>query len=108
MLFRGVQLIMLIAKIINSNSQIEYAARVLDTFDVDQPPRPDDYAFARFIVVRTHGREVIGVIANSQLINPEYGNYGPRLSAPAEANRLFSPDFLHEQGVLIGLLMLGQ
>jgi hypothetical protein len=98
---------MIIAKIVNSYSHIEYAARVLDALDVKQPPRPRDYGFAGFISVECEGRKIVGVISNTQLINPDYGNFGPRLSSAAEANRLFSPDYLHDQGVLIGLLMLG-
>ena len=50
---------------------------------------------------------MIGVIYNSQLINPEYGNYGPRLSTPSRLNTVFSPDYLNEQGVLISILLLG-
>jgi hypothetical protein len=55
----------------------------------------------------TERGEAVGVIYNSQLINPEYGNYGPRLSTPPELNSVFSPDYLNEQGVLIGILLLG-
>jgi hypothetical protein len=96
-----------IAKIVNSRSHIEYSARVLDTLEVEQPPRPSDYAFGNFVVIENEGRRVVGVISNSQLINPEYSNFGPRLSTPPESNRIFSPDYLHDQGVLIDLLMLG-
>jgi hypothetical protein len=99
---------MQIAKIISSHSHTKYFARVLDTLEVAIPPRPADYAFGRFVRVESDERSVIGVISNSQLINPEYGNFGPRLSSPPEANRLFSPDYLHDQGVLIEILMLGR
>ncbi|MBA3806202.1 MAG: hypothetical protein H0X14_10885, partial [Acidobacteria bacterium] len=51
-------------------------------------------------------QEVIGVIYNSLLANPDYGNYGPRLSPAADLSVL-SPDYLNEQGVLIGILLLG-
>ncbi|MEW6736522.1 MAG: hypothetical protein AB1489_34850 [Acidobacteriota bacterium] len=98
---------MQIAKIVSSRSQIIYAARVLDTLEVEQPPSPADYAFARFVAVENAGRKIVGVIADTQLINPNYGNFGPRLSSPAETNLLFSPDYLHDQGVLINLFMLG-
>ena len=57
--------------------------------------------------VRVGEDEVIGVIYNSQLINPEYGAYGPRLSTPAKLNTVFSPDYLNEQGILISILLLG-
>jgi hypothetical protein len=40
------------------------------------------------------------------LVNPEYANYGPRLSPKPELGS-FSPDYLNEQGFLIGILLLG-
>lgn len=98
---------MRIAKIIKSNSHVDYAARVLDSLDTPDPPSVADYRFGQFVKVITSGVEVVGVIYNSLLINPEYGNYGPRLSTPRELNAVFSPDYLNEQGVLIGLLLLG-
>ncbi|MBK8316712.1 MAG: hypothetical protein IPL01_22945 [Acidobacteria bacterium] len=98
---------MLIAKIIKSNSHVEYSARVLDSLETPQPPRTGDYRFGQFVRVNLDDRRVVGVIYNSQLINPEYGNYGPRLSTPRDLNNVFSPDYLNEQGVLIGILLLG-
>jgi hypothetical protein len=100
-------LLMRIAKIIKSNSHVDYAARVLDALETPEPPGAADYRFGQFVKVTTRSGEVVGVIYNSQLINPEYGNYGPRLSTPPELNAVFSPDYLNEQGVLIGLLLLG-
>ena len=49
---------------------------------------------------------MIGVIYDSILINPEYSNYGPRLSPKPELGS-FSPDYLNEQGFLIRILLLG-
>lgn len=98
---------MLIAKIIKSNSHVDYAARVLDALEAERAPTISDYGFAQFVKVAVNGSEVVGVVYNSQLINPEYGNYGPRLSTPPERNAVFSPDYLNEQGVLIGVLLLG-
>jgi hypothetical protein len=98
---------MLIAKIIKSNSHVDYVARVLDSLETAQPPTLGDYHFGQFVKVECGDCEVVGVIYNSQLINPEYGNFGPRLSTPGELNTVFSPDYLHEQGVLVGLLLLG-
>jgi hypothetical protein len=102
-----------IAKIIKSNSHVDYAARVLDSLEAHEPPTTADYHFGQFVKVLAKGKngeyrgEAVGVIYNSQLINPEYGNYGPRLSTPPELNAVFSPDYLNEQGVLIGILLLG-
>jgi hypothetical protein len=98
---------MRIAKIIKSNSHIDYAARILDSLETNEPPRATDYYFGQFVKISGTDCEIIGIIYNSQLINPEYGNYGPRLSTPPELNSVFSPDYLNEQGVLIGILMLG-
>lgn len=99
---------MRIAKIIKSNSHVDYAARVLDSLETPAPPAPTDYCFGQFVKVTTVSqREAVGVIYNSMLINPEYGNYGPRLSTPPELNSVFSPDYLNEQGVMIGVLLVG-
>ena len=98
---------MLIAKIIKSNSHVDYAARVLDSLETSGAPEISDYGFAQFVKIAVGEGEVVGVIYNSQLVNPEYGNYGPRLSTPPELNSVFSPDYLSEQGVMIGVLLLG-
>ncbi|HEX4948710.1 MAG TPA: hypothetical protein VFZ34_18685 [Blastocatellia bacterium] len=98
---------MRIAKIIKSNSHVDYAARVLDSLETPEPPTAQHYCFGQFVKVVTERGAAVGVIYNSQLINPEYGNYGPRLSTPPELNSVFSPDYLNEQGVLIGILLLG-
>jgi hypothetical protein len=102
-----------IAKIISSNSHVDYVARVLDSLETPEPPTTADFHFGQFVRIPVSGKdgeyrgEAVGVIYDSQLINPEYGNYGPRLSSPPERNAVFSPDYLNEQGVLIGILLLG-
>ncbi|MCG3164171.1 MAG: hypothetical protein JMDDDDMK_05654 [Acidobacteria bacterium] len=98
---------MLIAKIIKSNSHVDYSARVLDSLETSANLTPADYQFGQFVKIEVGDAEVIGVVYNSQLINPEYGNYGPRLSTPSALNTVFSPDYLNEQGVLISILLLG-
>lgn len=98
---------MRIAKIIKSNSHVDYSARVLDALETPEPPAPADYCFGQFVKVAAGRGAAVGVIYNSMLINPEYGNYGPRLSTPSELNAVFSPDYLNEQGVMIGVLLVG-
>jgi hypothetical protein len=96
-----------IAKIVKSNSHVDYIGRVIDRLDADEPPGPDDYGFAQFVSIPLGDElDVIGVVYNSLLANPEYGNYGPRLSPPADLS-ILSPDYLNEQGLLIGILLLG-
>lgn len=98
---------MLLAKIVKSNSHVDYVARVLDRMETGGAPEAGDYGFGQFVKISVNSCEVVGVIYNSQLINPEFGNYGPRLSTPPDLNSVFSPDYLNEQGVMIGVLLLG-
>ena len=96
-----------VAKIVKSNSHVDYVARVVDELDADSPPSREDYGFAQFVSVPVaEGEDVVGVVYDTQLVNPEYGSFGPRLSSHADL-KILSPDFLHEQGVLLGVLLLG-
>ena len=98
---------MKIAKIVSSNSHIDYIGRVIDSLDVAEPPSAEDFGFAKFVSLKFADKtQMIGVIYNSMLINPDYANYGPRLSPKPELGN-FSPDYLNEQGFLIGILLLG-
>src|ERR1051325_2695297 len=98
---------MKIAKIVKPTSPLASIGRVLDRLDSAEPPRVEDYRFAQFIVIPNEDSTTVGVIYNSQLINPEYGRLGPRLSGSHDMNSVFSPDLMDEQGVLIGILLLG-
>lgn len=98
---------MKIAKIVKSNSHIDYVGRVIDALDSNHPPSPADYGFAQFVSLPLEDlTEIVGVIYDSQLLNPEYGSYGPRLSPQPEL-AVLSPDYLNEQGLLLGILLLG-
>ncbi len=96
-----------IAKIVKSNSHVDYIGRIIDALDADAPPQSSDYGFAQFVSMPLEDKtEVIGVVYDSQLANPDYANFGPRLSSLADLSVL-SPDYLNEQGVLVGILLLG-
>lgn len=97
---------MRIATIVSSNSHVDYVGRIIDELDAVDPPSPDSYGFAQFVGIPSGDGEAVGIIYDSRLINPEYSNFGPRLS-PKPSLENFSPDFLNEQGILIGILMLG-
>lgn len=98
---------MKIAKIVSSNSHIDYVARVIDSLDSANPPKAEDYGFAQFVGLEfADETKMFGVIYDSILINPDYSNFGPRLSPKPDLHN-FSPDYLNEQGVLIGILLLG-
>ena len=96
-----------IAKVVASRSHVDYVGRVIDRLDAEAAPAVDDYGFAQFVSLPAgQGDEVVGIIYDTQLVNPEYGSLGPRLSPPSEL-AVLSPDYLNEQGVLVGLLLLG-
>jgi hypothetical protein len=98
---------MKIARIVSSNSHIDYVGRIFDEFDTSSPPETEDYGFAGFVSIPLEKEtKIIGIIYNSMLMNPDYANFGPRLSPKPELNQ-FSPDFINEQGILIGILLLG-
>lgn len=98
---------MKIAKIVNSNSHIDYVGRVIDRLDSTSPPISEDYGFAQFAKIQTEeNKEIVGIIYNSVLVNPEYSNFGPRLSSNTEL-MIVSPDLLNEQGILLSILLLG-
>jgi hypothetical protein len=98
-----------LARIVKSNSHVDYIGRVIDALDADAPPSADDYGFAQFVSLpqQDSESEVVGVIYNTLLVNPDYGNFGPRLSPRADLAAL-TPDYLNEQGVLVGILLLGE
>jgi hypothetical protein len=96
-----------LARVVKSNSHVDYVGRIIDALDTNAPPGPADYGFAQFVSIPLDTeQEVVGVIYNSLLANPDYGSYGPRLS-PAMDLSVLSPDYLNEQGVLIGILLVG-
>ena len=90
---------MKIAKIVSSNSHIDYIARVVETASDHS-----EHWFGQFVELKTADEKIVGVIYDSRLVNPEYGSFGPRL-APKAAH--VNPDFVHEQGILLGILLLG-
>jgi hypothetical protein len=96
-----------IAKIVASRSHVDYVGLVIDRLDAGSAPAPEDYGFAQFVSLPAGGEsEAVGVIYDTQLVNPEYGSLGPRLSPPSELS-ILSPDYLNEQGVVVGVLLLG-
>ena len=100
---------MVIGTIVKSNSHISYLCRVYGKLETDAVPRPEDHAFGRFVSfapVENGLVRLVGVVRDTLLINPDYGNYGPRLSSTEEL-AVFSPDYLNETGVLVDILVLG-
>ncbi|OGO06628.1 MAG: hypothetical protein A2Y73_06935 [Chloroflexi bacterium RBG_13_56_8] len=97
----------LIGKVVNASSHVDYVCRVYGRGETDALPQPHDYGFGTFVAVRlAEGGYLVGVIHNTSLWNPEFGNLGPRLS-PVDALAVFSPDYLEERATLVAIVILG-
>ncbi len=100
---------MQIGKIARSNSQFDYVVQVYRDTEAAQTPTSQDYAFGTLVKVRLRPAtlgDLIGIIYNTVLVNPEFGSLGPRLS-PEPVLKVFMPDYLNEKLTMVGVLMLG-
>ena len=100
---------MQIGKVVKSNSHVDYVCQVDNPGEFDDCPTHEDYAFGTFVRVdlSNHSGYLVGLIYSTILMNPEFGNLGPRLS-PAADLEVFSPDYLREQATLVGIAAVGQ
>ncbi|UCC86675.1 MAG: hypothetical protein JSV81_17760 [Anaerolineales bacterium] len=102
---------MRIGKIVKSNTHVDYVCQIYGPGEVADPaPSPEDYAFGTFVRVELSAglsSYLVGLIYSTILMNPEFGNLGPRLSPPADLE-VFSPDYLREQATLVGIVAVGQ
>lgn len=100
---------MILGTIVKSNSHISYLCHVLGRLETDAVPPGDAYAFGTFVALAPAANSsvrLIGVVRDTLLLNPEFGNLGPRLSSDREL-AVLSPDYLNEKGVLVEILVLG-
>jgi hypothetical protein len=103
-----------IGKIVKSNTHIDYICQVYNESETDLEPEPTDYTFGTFVGIelqKVNGAvggvdRLIGVIYNTLLLNPDFGNLGPRLS-PRQELEIFTPDYLAETATLVGIITLG-
>ncbi len=99
-----------IGKIIKSNSHIDYVCQVYGPGETAQPPSPEQHALGTWVEMPAgsdRGSAAVGLVYDTQLYNPAYGTFGPRLSSQAQLE-VFSPDYLNETAVLLGVLVVGQ
>ncbi|MFW6135805.1 MAG: hypothetical protein ACOC7N_03170 [Chloroflexota bacterium] len=99
---------MTIGKLVKSNSHTDYICQVYGRGEVEKPPAPDEHAFGTFVRVPLgEGQaDLVGIIYDTVLHNPDFGNLGPRLS-PASELEVFSPDYLTEKVTLVGITAVG-
>jgi hypothetical protein len=96
-----------IGKVVKSNSHCDYLVQVDDGHDVTHPPEPEDYGFGQFVALEDGDRHwAVGIIYNSQLVNPMFLNNGPRLSS--EPDPMFTPDLISETRTLLGVVLVGR
>lgn len=111
---------MQLGKVVKSNSHCDYLVQVNDRFDVNDPPAANRYGFGSFVRLdppevglgygsgfssaNTH--PAVGIVYNSQLINPQFLNTGPRLSS--DADPLFTPDLIEETRTLLSVVIIGE
>jgi hypothetical protein len=109
-----------IGKIVKSNTHIDYVCQVYNPGEIDAWPQPADYSFGTFAAIRLEesglpgsgpaaglgGGQLIGVIYNTLLMNPDFGSLGPRLSSRPDLE-VFTPDYLAETATLVGLIAVG-
>ncbi|MCC9077284.1 hypothetical protein FKZ61_014355 [Litorilinea aerophila] len=100
-----------IGKIVKSNTHVDYVCQIYGPGESDVLPQPGDYSFGTFVSIRLEGQaapgeRLVGVIYNTLLMNPDFGNLGPRLS-PRQELEVFTPDYLAETATLVGIIALG-
>jgi hypothetical protein len=114
----------IIGRIVKSSSHINYVCQIYGSMEIEDPPDAAAYAFGHFVRIAVQSRlsdlthiidhrrdeecscHTIGVICDTQLLNPNFGSLGPRLSTEAQVE-VFSPDYLVEKAVLVHLITLG-
>jgi hypothetical protein len=103
-----------IGKIVKSNTHVDYVCQVYNSNEVAECPQPSDYCFGGFVSIQLGadginggtGGQLIGIIYNTLLLNPDFGSLGPRLS-PNNDLAVFTPDYLAETATLVGILAVG-
>ena len=98
---------MLLGKIVKSNAHTDYVCQIYGPGEVETAPSRDDHCFGTFVrIPLDNARGLVGLVYDTVLLNPEYGRFGPRLSPESEL-AVFSPDYLREKVVLVGIAAIG-
>ncbi|OQA18609.1 MAG: hypothetical protein BWY63_01991 [Chloroflexi bacterium ADurb.Bin360] len=99
---------MAIGKLVKSNTHTDYVCQIYGPGEIERLPVPVDYAFGNFVRIPLGAGYgyLVGVIYDTMLLNPDFGNLGPRLSPPSDL-AVFSPDYLAEKVTLVGITAVG-
>ena len=97
----------ILGKIVKTNAHYDYVGHIYGPGEINAPPQPNEYSLGTFVSIPVDTEQnIIGLIYDTILLNPEYGRFGPRLS-PESDLAIFSPDYLQEKTTLIGILPIG-
>jgi hypothetical protein len=98
-----------IGSIVSSNSHLDYVVEVFKERECDRPPELHEREFGQPVFIRKtiDGTEhaVMGVIYDTQLVDPDQGRTGPRLAQDDQAQ--FTPGYIEERTTLAGVALLG-
>lgn len=98
-----------LGRIVSSNSHMDYTVEIHDGHIRDREPKPHEYGFGQPVFVETtiDGTEhaVMGVIYDTQLVDPDQGRSVPRLAQ--DDQRQFTPGYVEEQTTFAGIALLG-
>ncbi len=98
---------MRLGKVVKSNSHCDYIVQVDDEMDFTDPPLPDEYGFGTFVKLESRDRHwAVGIVYNSQLLNPMFMNSGIRLTS--EPDPMFTPDQIQEVRTLLWTVLVGR
>ncbi len=95
-----------LGRIVHSNSHPDYVCQIAQRAPRPEAPRPADHAFGTLVGIVGSAGLIVGIIYDTRLLNPEFGNLGPRLS-PRDELVVFSPDYIAETATLVGIATLG-
>jgi hypothetical protein len=98
-----------VGSVVSSNSHVDYVAEVYKERDCNRPPTLSEREFGQLVFINKviDGTEyaIVGVIYDTQLVDPDQGRTGPRLAQDDQAQ--FTPGYIEERTTLIGIALLG-
>lgn len=98
-----------IGSIVSSNSHLDYVVEVYKERDCERPPKLNEREFGQPVFIKKTidgtNHAVMGVIYDTQLVDPDQGRTGPRLAQDDQAQ--FTPGYIEERTTLAGVALLG-
>mgnify|MGYP006284243521 CR=1 FL=1 len=98
---------MKIGKVVKSDNHFVYKCRIYGKQETESEITEKDFALSQFVKLKLNSDiTIIGIIVDSELINPDYGSLGARITSSFQ-NNITIPDFIDETGVMIDVITVG-